>query len=184
MFLDSVSKLIKRNRQDMLTNVISLSPNSTLDFPIQNFVRVEVDQPWIFTGSTDMEAETPILWPPGAKNWLTGKDPDAGKGWRWEDKGTTEDEMVGWHHWLNGCEFEQAPGVGDGQGSLACFPGIPKTQTWLSNNNKSNNKELFNSRKLPGCKNPSAVSIYYLCRSSLKNHEIRTVSEWLEMALK
>ena len=79
------------------------------------------NQLWIFTGRTDAEAEAPILWPPDAKNWLIGKYPDAGKDWRQEEKGTTEDEMVGWHHWLNGHEFEQALGVGDGQGSLACF---------------------------------------------------------------
>ena len=78
------------------------------------------NQSWIFIGRTDAEAETPILWPPDAKNWLIGKDPDAGKDWRWEEKGTTEDEMVGWHHWLNGHEFEWTLGVGDGQGSLAC----------------------------------------------------------------
>ena len=75
---------------------------------------------WIFIGRTDAEAETPILWPLHVKNWLIGKDPDAGKDWRQEEKGTTEDEMVGWHHWLNGHEFEQAPGFCDGQGSLAC----------------------------------------------------------------
>ena len=75
---------------------------------------------WIFFGRTDAEAETPILWPRDAKNWLTGKDPDAGKDWRQEEKGTTEDEMAGWHHWLDAHEFEQAPGVGDGQGSLSC----------------------------------------------------------------
>ena len=75
---------------------------------------------WIFIGRTDAEAETPVLWPPDAKNWLIRKDPDAGKDWRWEEKGTTEEEMVGWHHWLDGHEFEQAPGVGDGQGSLVC----------------------------------------------------------------
>ena len=74
---------------------------------------------WIFIGRTD--AEAPTLWPPDAKNWLIGKDPDAGKGWRQEEKGTTEDEMVEWHHWLHRCEFEQAPGVGEGQGSLACY---------------------------------------------------------------
>ena len=74
------------------------------------------NQFWIFIGRTDAEAL--MLWPPDAKNWLTEKDPDAGKDWRW-DKGTTEDEMVGWHHWLNGQEFEQALGV-DGLGSLAC----------------------------------------------------------------
>ena len=64
------------------------------------------NQSWIFIGRTDAEAETPILWPPDAKNWLTGKDPDAGKDCRWEEKGMTEDEMVGWHHRLNGQEFE------------------------------------------------------------------------------
>ena len=78
------------------------------------------NQSWIFIGRTDVEAETPILWPLDAKNWLIGKDPDAGKDWRQEEKGTTEDEMIGWHHQLDGHEFEQASGVGDGQGSLAC----------------------------------------------------------------
>ena len=75
---------------------------------------------WIFIGRTDAKAETPILWPPDEKNWLIWKDPDAGKDWRKGEKGTTEDEMVGWHHWLYGHEFEQAPGVGDGQGNLVC----------------------------------------------------------------
>ena len=79
------------------------------------------NQSWILTGRTDAEAETPILWPPDAKNWLIWKNPDAGKDWRQEEKGTTEDEMIGWHHQLNGHESEQAPGVGDGQGTLACF---------------------------------------------------------------
>ena len=74
---------------------------------------------WIFIERIATEAEAPILWPPDAKSWLIGKDPDAGKDWR-QEKGTTEDEMVGWHHWLNGHEFEQAPGDGEGQGGLAC----------------------------------------------------------------
>ena len=78
------------------------------------------DQSWVFFGRTDAEAETPILWTPDAKNWLIGKDPDTGKDWQWEEKGTTEDETVGWHHWHNGHEFEQALGVGDGQESLVC----------------------------------------------------------------
>ena len=78
------------------------------------------NQSWIFTGRTDAEAEAPILWPPYVKNWLTGKDPDVGEDWRWEEKGTTEDEMIGWHYQLNGHEFEQALGVGDGQGGLLC----------------------------------------------------------------
>jgi len=76
------------------------------------------NQSWIFIGRTDAEVETPILWPPDAKNWLTGKDPD--ERLKAGGEGLTEDKMVGWHHRLNGHEFEQAPGVGDGQGSLAC----------------------------------------------------------------
>ena len=79
------------------------------------------NQSWIFIGRTDAEAEAPILWLPDAKNWLIGKDPDAGKDWRQKEKGTTEDKMVGWHYWSDGHEFEQAPGVGDGQGSLVCY---------------------------------------------------------------
>ena len=76
--------------------------------------------PWIFIGRTEAEAEAPVLWPPDAKSRLTGKDPDAGKDWSREEKGTTEDEMAGWHHRLAGYEFKQALGVGDGQGGLAC----------------------------------------------------------------
>ena len=76
------------------------------------------NQPWIFIGRTDAEAEVPILWPPDAKRQLIGKDPDAGKDWRQEEKGTTEDKMVGWHHWFKGHEFEQTPGDGEGQGRL------------------------------------------------------------------
>ena len=78
------------------------------------------DQCWVFFGRTDAKAETPIRWPPHAKSWLIGKDFDAGRDWGQEEKGTTEDEMVGWHHWLNGHEFEQVSGVGNGQGSLVC----------------------------------------------------------------
>ena len=79
------------------------------------------NQSWIFIGRTDAEAEIPVLWPPDAKNWLTEKDSDAGKDWRQEEKGTTEDEMAGWHHRLNGHGFGWTPGVGDGQGGLACY---------------------------------------------------------------
>ena len=90
----------------------------------QSLVKAHVhwgNQSWIFIGTTDAEAEALIFWPPDGKNWLTGKDPDAGKDWGQEEKGATEDEVVGWHHWLNGHEFEQALGAGDGQGSLACY---------------------------------------------------------------
>ena len=78
------------------------------------------NQSWVFIGRTDVEAETPILWPPDVKSWLIWKDPDVGKDWRQEEKGTTEDEMVGWHHQLNGHEFGWTPVVGDGQAGLAC----------------------------------------------------------------
>ena len=99
------------------------------------------DQSWIFIGRTDAEAEAPILWPPDAKNWLIWKDPDAGKDWRQEEKGTTEDEMAGWHHWLNGHEFEQTPGVGHGHRGLACCsPWVCKEldmTDWLNWTNRS-----------------------------------------------
>ena len=81
------------------------------------------NQTWLFIRRTDAETEAPIFWPPDVKSWLIGKDPDAGKGWKQEEKGITEDEMVRWYHWLNEHEFEQAPGIGDGQGGLvSCSP--------------------------------------------------------------
>ena len=79
------------------------------------------DQSWVFIGRTDAKAETPVLWPPHVKSWLIGKDPDAGRDWGQEEKGTTEDEMAGWHHRLDGRESEWTPGVGDGPGGLACW---------------------------------------------------------------
>ena len=85
-----------------------------------NQVHPKGNQPWIFIGRTDAKAETPILWPLDAKSWLIRKDADAGKDWRQEEKGTTEDETVGWHHRLNGHEFEQTPGGSEGQGNLVC----------------------------------------------------------------
>ena len=102
-------------------NVVS---EKTLESPLDckeiKPVHLKGNQSWIFIGRTDAEAETPTLWPRYGKNWLIGKDPEAGKDWRQEEKGTAEDEMVGWHHRLDGCEFEQAQGVDDGQGGLAC----------------------------------------------------------------
>ena len=103
-----------------------------------------------YTGRTGAEAS--ILWPCDGKNWLIGKDPDSGKNWRQEEKGTTEDEMVGWHHWLNWHEFQQAPGVGDGQGSLACC------SPWGC-------KELDTTEQLNWTegKNPRCISRYSVC---------------------
>ena len=96
-------------------------------------VNTKGNQPLIFIGRTEAEAEGPQLWPPDAKNWLTGKDPNAGKDWRQEEKGMTEDEMVGWHHQFNGYEFEQTLGNSEGQGNLcAAVHGIAKSWTQLS----------------------------------------------------
>ena len=102
------------------TVVLEKTLESPLDCKQIQPIYPKGDQSWIFIGRTDAEAETPILWPPDVKSWLIWKDPDAGKDLR-REKGKTEDEMVGWHHWLNGHEFEYTPGGGDGQGSLACY---------------------------------------------------------------
>ena len=102
------------------TVVLEKTLESPLDSKELKPVNPKGNQSWIFIWWTDTEAEAPVLWPPDAKSWLIGKDPDAGKDWRQEEKGTTEDEMVGWHHQLDGHEFKQALGVGDGQGSLEC----------------------------------------------------------------
>ena len=102
------------------TVVLENTLESPLDCKEIKPVSSKGNQPLIFIGRSDAEAETPILWPLDVKNWLIGKDPDSGKDWREEEKGMTEDEIVGWYYWLNGTEFEQAPWAGDGQGSLTC----------------------------------------------------------------
>ena len=102
------------------TVVMEKTLESPLDCKDIQPVNPKENQAWIFIGRAEDEAEVLILWPPDAKNRLSGKDPDAGIDWRQEEKGTTENEMVGWHHWFDGHEFEQAPGVGDGQRSLVC----------------------------------------------------------------
>ena len=112
-------KKTEHQRIDTFKLLLKKTVESPLDCKEIKPVNPKGNQPWILIGRTDAEAEAPILWAPDAKNWLR-KDPDAGKDWRREEMGTTEDEMVGWHHRLNGHEFEQAPGVDDGQGSLAC----------------------------------------------------------------
>ena len=116
------------------TVVLEKTLESPLDCKEIQAVHPKGNQSRLFIGRTDAEAEPPILWPPDVKNWLLGKDPDAGRDWRQEEKGTTEDEMVGWHHQFNGHEFEQAPEVNDGQRRLAsAVHGVTKSQTQLSN---------------------------------------------------
>ena len=102
------------------TVVLEKILESPLDWKEIQAVRPKGNQSWVFIGRTDVEAETAIFWPPDRKNWLIWKDPDVGKDWRQEEKGITEDEMVRWHHRLNGHGFGWTPGVGDGQGGLAC----------------------------------------------------------------
>ena len=103
--------------------VLEKTLKSPLDCKETKPVHPKGDQSWTHIGRSDAEAETLILWPPDEKNWFIGKDPDAGTDWKQEEKGTTEDEMVGWRHHVNGHEFGQALGVGDGQGSLTfCSP--------------------------------------------------------------
>ena len=102
------------------TVVLEKTLESPLDSKEIKPVNPKGNQPWMFIGRTDAEAEALILRPPDVKIWLIRKDSNSGKDWRQEEKGTTEDEMVGWHHWLDGQEFEQTPGVADGQGSLVC----------------------------------------------------------------
>ena len=116
------------------TVVLEKTLESPLDCKEIQLVNPKGNQPWIFIRRTDAEVEAPILWPPDEQSWLIRKDPDAGKDCRWQEKGMTEDEMVRWHHWLNGHDFEQAPGVGDGQGSLVCWGHKESDMTeWLSN---------------------------------------------------
>ena len=102
------------------TVVLEKNLESPLDSKEIQPVHSEVDQPWDFFGRNEAKAETLVLWPPHAKSWLIGKDSDVGRDWGQEEKGTTEDEMAGWHHWLDGCESKWTQGVGDGQGGLAC----------------------------------------------------------------
>ena len=102
------------------TVVLEKTLESSLDCKEIQPVHPKENQSWVFIGRTDVEAETPVFWPPYSKNWLIGKDCDAGRDWGQEEKGMTEDEMAGWHHQLDGHGSEWTPGVGDGQGGLAC----------------------------------------------------------------
>ena len=120
------------------TVVLEKTLKSPLDCKEIQQVHPKWNQSWIFIRRTDAEAETPILWPPDVKNWLIEKDPDAGKDWRWEEKGTTEDEMVGWHRRLNGPELGWTLGVVDGQGGLVCWFMGSQSRTRLNDWTKLN----------------------------------------------
>ena len=125
------------------------------------------DQSWVFIGRTDAEAETPILWPPHAKCWLTGKDPDAGRDWGQEEKEMTEEEMAGLHYRLDGCESEWTPGVGDGQGGLACC------DSWGRKESDTTEQLNWTEKGLGwewGGKVPTFVNAFY--QSSKSNEEI------------
>ena len=128
-------------------NTYGVVPEKTLERPLDSKeikpVNPKGHQPWIFIGRTDTKTEALILWLPDGKSWLIGKDPDAGKDWGQKEKGTTEDEMVGWHHRLDGHESEQALGVGDGQGSLVCYS--PQGCKELDTTERLNWTELFTS---------------------------------------
>ena len=144
----------------------------SLDCKEIKLVNPKGNQSWIFIGGTDAEVETPILWPPDAKNWLLGKDPDARKDWGKEEKGMTEDAIVGWHHWLNGHEFEQAPGVGDGQGSLACCSPWDHKESDMTEKlnwpcvcqSQSPSPSLPLSPLVSVCFSSMSVSLFLLCR--------------------
>ena len=135
------------------TVVLEKTLESPLDCKEIQPVHPKGNQSWIFIGRTDAEAETLIVWPPDAKSWLIWKDLDAGKDWGQEEKGMTEDEMVGWHHWLNGHGFGWTPGVGDGRGGLVCCG------SW-------GRKELDTTEQLNWTELNQALRRSYLCTES------------------
>ena len=139
--------------------VLEKTPESSLNSEEIQPVHPEGDQPWVFFGGNDAKAETPVLWPPHAKSWLIGKDSDTGRDWGQEEKVKTENEMAGWHHRLDGSEFEWTPGVGDGQGGLACC------SPW-------GHKESDTTEQL----NWTELRIYFILYSSFSSHVFLYVS--------
>ena len=150
------------------TVVLEKTLKSPLDCKEIQAVHPKGNESWIFIERTDAEAEATILWPPDAKNWFIGRDPDAGKDWR-QEMGTTEDEMVEWLHWLDGCAFQQALGVGDGQGSLVCYsPWGCEEQDMTA---RLNWTEKMNSNMIPKAvviPDLELFSVKYFCQEHLK----------------
>ena len=146
--------------------VLEKTLESPLDCKEIQPVHPKEDQSWVFIGKTDAEAETPILWPPHAKSWLIGKDPDARRDWGQEEKGTTEDEMAGWHHRLNGHGFGKTPGVCDGQGGLVCCSSWGRKES--DTTERLNWTELTRKQQTP----PSAADSTPTCPS----HQLRSES--------
>ena len=145
-------------------------------------VHLKGNQSWIFIGRTDVDIETPILWLLDAKSWLTWKDPDAGKDWRWEEKGLTQDAMVGWHHWLKGYEFELTPGVGDGQRGLECCnPWSPKEsdKTEPLNWTELNSPRIVHHVIFNVFGNNPSKNVYYLL-ASMQNVDSSILGEWFQ----
>ena len=165
------------------TVVLEKTLESSLDYKEIKPVHPKGNQPWIFIGRTDAEAEAPIFWLPEAKTWLIRKNADAGKDWRQEETGTTESEMVGWHHQLNGLEFEQAPGDGEGKGSLACCSpwGCKESDTTERLNNNSQALPILYSPCMTHC-SPSALEGIWVTpiksSSHYNNFHFTPITSW------
>ena len=138
------------------TVLLEKTAESPLDCKEIQQVYSKGDQPWDFFGRNDAKTETPVLWPPHVKSWLTGKDPDAGRDWGQEEKGLTEDEMAGWHHRLDRHEFEWTPGVGDGQGGLACC------NSWDRKESDTTEQLNWTELNIPLCICTTSFSIHLL----------------------
>ena len=153
--------------------VLEKTLESPLDCKEMQPVHSKGDQSWVFFGRTNAKAEAPVLWPPHAKSWLIGKESDAGRDWGQEEKGTTEDEMAGWHHWLNGHESEWTPGDGDGQGGLACCDSWGRKES--DTTERLNWTELNHYRKTQTCNSLRNIDSF----SSLNRSEEIVSSGWL-----